>query len=100
MLIEEDYKLIPAEGVYIVEALVENESLKGMLSIGKRPTLLKNGGLRVEVFLFDFDKDIYGKKVTLKLLKWIRGDKKFASLDELTKQIQEDLVYTLKYKGE
>ncbi len=98
--IVENYKLIPSEGVYVVEALVQNESLYGMLSIGRRPTLLKNGGLRVEVFLIDFDKDIYGKKVTLKLLKWIRGDKKFASLDELTKQIQEDLVYTLKYKGE
>jgi len=98
LLVEEDYKLIPADGVYIVEALVGNETLTGMLSIGKRPTVLKNGGLRIEVFLLDFDKDIYGSNVTLKILKWIRGDKKFASMEELTKQIQEDLVYTLKYR--
>lgn len=97
LLVEEDYKLIPAEGVYVVEALVENETLTGMLSIGKRPTVLKNGGLRVEVFLLNFDREIYGSRITLKLLKWIRGDKKFASMEELTKQIQEDLVYTLKY---
>jgi len=98
LLVEEDYKLIPADGVYVVEALVGNETLTGMLSIGKRPTVLKNGGLRIEVFLLDFDKDIYGSNVTLKILKWIRGDKKFASMEELTKQIQEDLVYTLKYR--
>ena len=95
--IEENYKLIPSEGVYVVEADLLNETFYGMLSIGKRPTLENDGRLSVEVFLINFDRNIYGEELTLRILEWIRGDEKFGSIEELTLQIKKDLDYTLKY---
>lgn len=95
--IAENYKLIPAEGVYVVEVDVMNETFYGMLSIGRRPTLENDGALSVEVFILDFNREIYGSELTLRLVQWIRGDKKFNSLDELTLQINSDKRYTLNY---
>ncbi len=93
----ENYKLIPSEGVYIVEVDFMNETLFGMLSIGRRPTIEDEGKLSIEVYLLDFNREIYGAVLTLRLLHWIRGDKKFNSLDELIQQINNDRTYTLNY---
>ena len=98
--IAESYKLIPSEGVYVVEVELMNEIYYGMLSIGRRPTLEHNGKLSIEVYILDFNREIYGSEITLKLLKWIRDDRRFASLDELTKQINNDLIHTLNYLGD
>lgn len=95
--IPEDYKLIPAEGVYVVEVLLGQEKHYGMLSIGRRPTLEMAGKLSVEVFILDFDREIYGMEITLKLLAWIREDRKFKSLEALTNQIKNDLSFTLNF---
>lgn len=93
----ETYKLIPAEGVYVVEVELMNESFHGMLSIGRRPTIEEKGELSIEVYILNFNREIYGSEITLRFLDRIRGDIKFNSLDELTKQINNDLVYTLNY---
>lgn len=95
--IPEDYKLIPAEGVYVVEVLLGQELHYGMLSIGRRPTLESAGKLSVEVFILDFNREIYGMEITLKLLAWVREDIKFKSLDALTAQIKNDLSFTLNF---
>ncbi|MGB4774679.1 MAG: riboflavin kinase, partial [Daejeonella sp.] len=64
-------------------------TLKGMAYIGKRPTL--NGMSRnIEVHIFDFNQDIYGQTIRINFLKYIRGDKKLDSLDELKLQLAED----------
>lgn len=97
LFIEENYKLIPGEGVYIVEVKSENETHHGMLSIGRRPTVEDDGAVSIEVFILDFDKDIYGSQLTLHLVEWIREDKKFDSIESLTQQINQDLVYTINY---
>lgn len=85
------YKIIPAEGVYAVRADVEGQLYDGMLNIGTRPTVDINADHRsIEVHLFDFDRDIYGKYLTLFFEQRIREEKKFNGLEELQKQLEKD----------
>jgi riboflavin kinase/FMN adenylyltransferase len=63
---------------------------KGLLSIGIRPTFYDTGNIVPEVYLYDFDKDIYNKKVTVKIIDWIRGEEKFSSAEALVEQMQKD----------
>ncbi|HZX74590.1 MAG TPA: riboflavin biosynthesis protein RibF, partial [Cyclobacteriaceae bacterium] len=93
--VDSRYKLIPADGIYAVTVGYENKALKGMLYIGPRPTV--NGTQRViEVNLFDFDKDIYGDRITVHFHQLLRGDQKFDTLDALKQQLHRDKADTLK----
>jgi len=87
--IEEDYKLIPKTGVYVVKANINKNSVFGMMNIGNRPTV--NGNYQtIEVHFFDFNQDLYGKKLTIELLYFLRNEEKFDSLDALIHQLKED----------
>lgn len=86
----EDYKLIPSNGVYAVKVRVDNSNYSGMLNIGHRPTITDQGEKRIEVNIFDFNKDIYGQTITLKFVKLIRSEKTFTNLDELKNQLKKD----------
>jgi len=87
--VDSKFKLIPADGIYAVTVRYAHKIYKGMLYIGNRPTI--NGMKRnIEVNLFDFDEEIYGEAVTIYIEKWIRGDMKFASLEELKVQLGKD----------
>jgi len=93
--VDSRYKLIPADGIYAVTVSYENKIFKGMLYIGPRPTV--NGTQRViEVNLFDFDKDIYGDRLTVHLHQFIREDKKFDSLETLKQQLHWDKTEAMK----
>lgn len=85
-----DIKLVPGNGVYAVEVLVDGNVFKGMMNIGKRPTLGKNMDRRLEVHIFDFNTDIYSKKITVKFLLKIRNEQQFANIEELKGQLIED----------
>ncbi|MFZ4613628.1 MAG: bifunctional riboflavin kinase/FAD synthetase [Bacteroidia bacterium] len=85
------HKLIPAFGVYLVEVLVENKKYFGALNIGIRPTLI-NKKPQIEVYIFEFDEEIYGKEVEVLFIKKIRNEQKFSSLEELKNQIQLDVL--------
>jgi riboflavin kinase/FMN adenylyltransferase len=61
------------------------------MSIGKRPTFYDEGKLTTEVFIFDFDKDIYGAEVTVSVVERIRGEEKFSSAEELINQMNKDV---------
>lgn len=90
--VEADYKLIPKDGVYYVKVLVEEVYFDGLLSIGNNPTV--NGQKKsIEVHLLKFEKEIYGQKVKVVFKKWIRGTKKFVSLQSLKTQIGKDKEY-------
>lgn len=89
----EKYKLIPKNGVYIVKARIQNEIHKGLLSIGTRPTVTNSNEKRTEVFLLDFDKDIYGQTLTVELIQFLRDDKKFDSLEKLIEQMNRDMEF-------
>ena len=90
--IEESYKLIPAIGVYAVKCFIGNERINGMLNIGTNPTV-EGQNLSIEVHLFDFDEDLYGQKIRVELIKHIRDEQKFASLDELKAQLHKDQLF-------
>ena len=87
--IKEIYKLIPPKGVYLVKIYLGKNELSGMMNIGNRPTI--NGlNQTIEVHIFDFDKDIYGKNLKVCFLKKIRKEKKFDSLPSLKSQLKKD----------
>ncbi|HUS03070.1 MAG TPA: bifunctional riboflavin kinase/FAD synthetase [Chitinophagaceae bacterium] len=91
-------KLIPGNGIYAVRLNIGNEQtvLKGMMSIGIRPTLA-NSERTIEINIFDFDKDIYGETIRVYLKKYLREEKKFPGLDELKEAIGQDKIEALKY---
>jgi len=83
-------KLVPGDGIYAVEAKLENGPLlKGMMSIGIRPTIGDNKRM-IEVNLFDFDKDIYGKILRVYVKAYMRPEVKFENLDALKEQLHKD----------
>ncbi|MGE8378252.1 MAG: bifunctional riboflavin kinase/FAD synthetase [Sphingobacterium sp.] len=105
--VHEPHKLIPAYGIYAVEVYIYNHIqnittgeykeenpisiAKGMGYIGTRPTV--DGMNRaIEISLFDFDQDIYGKTLRVKFLHFIRHDERFDSLEEMKAQIKADEI--------
>ena len=89
--IQDPDKLVPANGVYAVEAQIEGETrmLKGMMNIGNRPTV--DGTRRsVEVHLFDFDEDIYNRHLKVHVRFHLRNEVKFESLEKLVQQLHKD----------
>jgi riboflavin kinase/FMN adenylyltransferase len=93
--IEDEQKLIPANGVYAVDVLLdpskgkEAVQLKGMMNIGVRPTV--DGTKRViEVNIFDFEEMIYGRELKITLRKKLRNEVKFNGLEELKAQLAKD----------
>jgi riboflavin kinase/FMN adenylyltransferase len=91
---EDKYKLIPGDGIYVVEVGYRKEVYKGMLSIGLNPTV--NGTLRtIEVNILDFDKSIYGERLILNFIDKIRDEVKFDSLEKLKCQLDMDRQQTI-----
>lgn len=94
--IEEDYKLIPKTGVYVVKTLIDQKEIFGMMNIGFNPTV--NGQKQtIEVNLFDFDGTIYGQKLQISLLKYLRKEQKFGSVDLLKEQLNLDKKTALEF---
>lgn len=92
----ERYKLIPAHGIYAVKVQIDYQIFKGMLNIGVRPTIADaDGKPTIEVNIFDFDEDIYGKQISVQLIDRIRAEEKFPSLDDLVKQMHLDKLRTI-----
>ncbi len=83
--------LEPAFGVYAVRVRYGTKIYKAIANFGLRPTVDNTIHPVLEVHILDFDKDIYGEKLRVYFLKKIRGEKKFASLDELKEQIKKDI---------
>ena len=89
-------KLLPAIGIYAVRVLLENENHFGLLSIGKRPTFYNSGEIVTEVYIYNFDREIYGKEVTVEMVEYLRGEEKFNSAEELINQMNKDKENGLK----
>ncbi len=94
--IEVDYKLIPKKGVYIVNSWLDGKLVFGMMNIGKKPTV-KGKKKTIEVHFFNFDKDIYGEKIRVNILKRIRNEEKFDSIEALKNQLIIDKQVSLSY---
>jgi riboflavin kinase/FMN adenylyltransferase len=95
IFIEETYKIIPKDGVYLVETIIEDKLFNGMMNIGHRPTIGTNVK-SIEVHLFNFNEDIYGKVISIKMISKIRDEKKFSSIEALKEQLVKEENYCLK----
>ena len=92
-----ELKLLPKKGAYIVEVSVKNKFYKGMLSIGTNPTV--NGEkLTVEVYILDFNEDIYGEEITVKFRDFLHEEIKFESLEKLIERLDEDKRLTEEFE--
>jgi riboflavin kinase / FMN adenylyltransferase len=94
--LEEDYKLVPQNGVYVVQAEIDSKSIYGMMNIGFNPTV-QGKQKTIEVHFFDFEADIYNLKIQVGILQRIRSEKKFESIELLTKQLEEDRNFSRNY---
>lgn len=94
--IEEEYKLIPKNGVYVVKADIDGTNYFGMMSIGTNPTV---GGIKVtiETYFFELNKDLYGKKLQIEMLTRIRDEKNFDSVDALKIAMRQDEAFCERY---
>jgi len=87
--IEEEYKLIPQNGVYIVKSFIDEKLVYGMMNIGTNPTV-DGKQQSIEVHYLDFEGDLYDKKIAVELLQRIRSEEKFPSFDALKLQLEND----------
>lgn len=94
--VKETYKLIPANGVYVIRARYNGEEYKGMLNIGIRPTV-DGTEKTIEAHLFHFGKEIYGETLQIEFLKYLRPEEKFGSLASLTAQLKKDQESALSF---
>lgn len=89
--IDDQQKIIPATGVYAVEMNVAGTSCRGMMNVGWRPTIEEEKLERkIEVHLFDFQKEIYDEACQIRVLQFVRAEHKFPNLEALKVQIQRD----------
>ncbi len=94
--LEEAYKLVPKNGVYIVAAEIDEKTVYGMMNIGFNPTV--HGKNRtIEVHFFDFDSDIYDSHIRVAILQRIRSEEKFESVELLTNQLKKDRDFSKHY---
>jgi len=94
--IEEDYKLIPNNGVYIAKSVLNGKTVFGMMNIGNRPTV-DGTKQTIEINFFDFKQDLYGQKITISLLHRMRSEQKFESIDALKNQLEKDKKTALSF---
>ncbi|MRT15613.1 bifunctional riboflavin kinase/FAD synthetase [Vitellibacter sp. q18] len=98
----ESYKLIPKNGVYVVQSKMDEKRIFGITSIGTNPTI---GGTEktIETHFLDFNKELYGQEITIEFLKFIRDEETFDSLATLKREIEKDEQFAkhfLKNRGE
>lgn len=86
-------RVIPAKGVYAASVTTAAGRTRGAaVNIGERPTVEVDGRLLIEAHLLDFDEDIYDTRITIEFLRWLRGEQRFGSVDELITQLELDVV--------
>ncbi|MGA9212981.1 bifunctional riboflavin kinase/FAD synthetase [Kaistella sp.] len=90
-------KLLPKKGAYIVDVFVKNQHLKGMLSIGTNPTVNGNS-LSVEVYILDFNNDIYGEEISVNFRGFLHDEIKFENLEKLIERLDEDKRLTADFQ--
>lgn len=85
-------QLLPPKGVYAGTAVIDGTRHPAIINIGTNPTVSDSDSIKIEAHIKDFEGELYGRPLTLELSRKIRDEKKFASLDDLKRQIKEDIV--------
>ena len=87
--IEEYYKLIPRNGVYIVKSELNRKTVFGIMNIGFNPTV-EGQNLSIEIHYLDFNDDLYGQKISVSLIHFVRAEQYFESVSLLKEQLEKD----------
>ncbi len=85
-------KLLPPNGVYFSKVTVHGRTYKSISNIGCKPTVSENPVIGIESYLYDFDEQIYGEEIVVQLLSYKRSEKRFESVEQLKRQMQEDIA--------
>jgi riboflavin kinase / FMN adenylyltransferase len=83
-------ELLPPHGIYATLALIDNQVLPAVTSIGVRPTVVDDGAVTVETHLLDGGRDLYGQRLRVAFVKWLRAEEKFESVSALQDQMARD----------
>lgn len=94
--LDEGYKLVPKNGVYIVCAKIDDQLVNGMMNIGFNPTV-EGKNKTIEVHLFDFNSDLYNHKIKISIKYPIRSEQKFESIAVLKQQLIKDKEFSIQY---
>jgi riboflavin kinase/FMN adenylyltransferase len=94
--LEENFKLVPKNGVYIVKSTIKSKTVLGMMNIGFNPTV-DGKNQTIEINYFDFNEDLYDQKITVSILQRIRSEEKFDSVAILKEQLEKDKNTALAY---
>lgn len=86
-----DNYIIPKEGVYITTTIIENKRYHSLTNIGKNPTISDKNRLTIETYIFDFKDELYDKPIKLEFFKYLRGEVKFSSIEDLHHQLEKDM---------
>ena len=84
-------KLLPPNGVYKTEVILEGRILEAITNVGCKPTVADDGQIFIESYIYNFTENIYGKKIEVHFLEFIRKEQKFGSIEELKEQLQKDI---------
>ena len=94
--INEGYKLLPKNGVYVVSSEIDNALHFGMMNIGKNPTIGENKQ-SIEVHFFELNRNLYKENLEISILNYIRDEQKFNTIDELKVQLEHDKAFSLSF---
>jgi riboflavin kinase/FMN adenylyltransferase len=94
--IEEDFKLIPRNGVYIVKSKLNRKTVFGIMNIGFNPTV-EGQNLSIEIHYLDYNDDLYGQKISVSLVQFVRAEEHFESISLLKEQLGKDKNTALKF---
>lgn len=87
------YKITPPRGVYVARITIDGRSYQGIANVGCKPTVSKSEQVLLEVHVLDYKEDTYGKVIKVELLRYIRGEEKFSSINSLKEQISRDILH-------
>jgi len=91
--VDDEDKLIPANGVYCVNVNINDRTYKGVLNIGTNPTTDIDNSQKIEVHILNFNENIYHQKIQVSFLKKVRDEKKYDSIESLKNQILQDIEF-------
>ena len=89
--VSEEYKLLPKNGVYLIQSIINKKQVFGMMNIGVKPTLIESSKT-IEINFFDFEGDLYDRNIRVNIKQFIRDEIKFESLELLKSQIHKDKI--------
>ncbi|ADQ46491.1 riboflavin biosynthesis protein RibF [Caldicellulosiruptor kronotskyensis 2002] len=86
-------KIVPKKGVYVTNTIIDDKRYLSITNVGTNPTVSTSDNIKIETHVLGVDKDMYGKRVKIEFIDFVREEKKFSNIDELKNQITQDVEY-------